>query len=85
MSDHFREGAKRNIDTAKGGPIGIPCLLGREGVTIIAMVAPRIRLPARKLVETTISGSESGERKVIQSIEKLTILCTQCLCDWEKY
>jgi hypothetical protein len=51
------------MNTAKGGPIGIPCLLGREGETIIAMVAPRIFVPARKLVEATISGSESGERE----------------------
>jgi hypothetical protein len=70
MSDHVHQGEKRNIDTAKGGPIGIPCLLGREGETIIAMVAPRVWLPARKLVEATISSSESGERERSPRVSK---------------
>jgi hypothetical protein len=51
------------IDTAKGGPIGISRLFSREGETVIAMVAPRVFLPARKLIKASISGSEPEERE----------------------
>jgi hypothetical protein len=63
MSDQHPPRGEQHIHTAKGGPIGIPRLFGREREPVIAMVAPGVFLPARKLVKASISGSEPGERE----------------------
>jgi hypothetical protein len=47
-----------DVTTAKGGPVSVPCLFGREGVAVITMVAPGVFLPPWKLVETSVSGSK---------------------------